>query len=101
MLIEYKFKFEKNGLTVTQQVGSGASGSYASGGPVVEQNSLRASFRESQAANVARPGAGGNGFSGHLGGGGGRPSSGTAPVTLIGPFIMCCPCDDPQKEQKK
>ena len=101
MLIEYKFKFEKNGLTITQRVGSGSSGPHATGESIVEENSLKASFQESKAASTAGPKAGGNGLSGHTGGnGGGPPGSGTAPVTFIGPFIMYCPCEDSQKEGK-
>ncbi len=102
MLIEYKFKFEKNGFTITQQIGSGTSGSYPTGGSVVEERSLKASFQETKASTAASgPKAGGNGFGGHYGGNGGpHVSSGTAPATFIGPFIMCCPHDDSQKENK-
>ena len=110
MLIEYKFKFEKNGLTIVQQVGSGASDSHAILGHIVEQNSLSASYQESLAENAAGPKAGGGngrtpgggGGNGRIpGGGGGLPASGIAPVTFIGPFIMCCPHDDAKKEDKE
>jgi hypothetical protein len=101
MLIEYNFKFEKNGLTVTQRVGpGGASGSPRASGGVVEQNALKASFRESRQASAAKPRSGG-GPGGNIGGnGGGPPDSGTAPVTFIGPFVMCCPSDDSTKDDK-
>ena len=99
MLIEYKFKFEKNGLTIVQQVGSGALDSHAILGHTVEQNFLRASYQESLAANAAGLKAGGgNGRT--PGGGGDLPAFGTTPVTFIGPFIMCCPSEDSKKQDK-
>ncbi len=113
MLIEYQFKFERNGLTITQRVEPEDSESQAAEGVLAEENSLKASFQESQKASAAmtaqsggggpvkKPGGGGGGPVKKPGGGGSGPTGfGTAQITIIGPFIMCCPSDDPKKENK-
>ena len=108
MLIEYKLKFEKNGLTLTQRIEPGTSGSQGNAGTFTEENSLKASFQESKAATASGPKPGGGpgdepGPGGHGPGddpGPGGSGFGTAPVTIIGPFILCCPSDDSKKEGK-
>ena len=106
MLIEYQFKFEKNGLTLKQRIEPSASGSSGNGEVFVEANALRASYQECGQAStaesqpsIAQPKSGG-GPADDPSSGGGPTGFGTAPVTFIGPFIMCCPCDDSKKEKK-
>ena len=107
-MIEYKFKFEKNGFTLTQQIEPGASDSKATGKALVEANALKASFEESKQTKAAQPKSGG-GPNGEVGSGGGPNGEvgsggggfGTAPVTIIGPFVMCCPHEDSKKEGKE
>jgi hypothetical protein len=52
MLIEYKFKFEKNGLTVAEQIEPGISDSQRNRG-CHEENLLRAAYQESEEAYAA------------------------------------------------
>lgn len=102
MLIEYTFKFEKNGLTIMQRVEPSASNSHVTERQMVDEKSLKASHEESKTANAAEPKPGGNGLTGHIGGDKKDISSPgtTAPVTFIGPFIMCYQCDNSKKEEE-
>jgi hypothetical protein len=98
MLIEYQFKFEKNGFTLTQRIESGASDKQGkTKQQVAEENSVKASYQESEAASIAGPKTGGSPSS--------TPGetflkfdSGAGPAILIGPFIMCCPCGNSNEE---
>ena len=119
MLVEYQLKFEKNGLTITQRVEPSVSGGQTSRSTFAEQNYLRASFQESKKAGtdtaplrpatspsaggggpVGPPNSGGGGPVGPPNSGGGPTGFGTAPVTFIGPFIMCCPSDDSKSSKE-
>ncbi len=118
MLIEYNITFEKDGLTIKQRVDTSASGSQGKVVGAVAENSLKSSFQKSKATNTSVPLAGGGpgdvpgsgGGPGDVPGSGGGPGDvpgsggggpvGTAPITIIGPFIMCCPSSDSKKEGK-
>ncbi|MFL6464694.1 MAG: hypothetical protein ACJ73N_09835 [Bryobacteraceae bacterium] len=99
MLIEHKIKLETNGLTITQRIESGFQTPPLKSQAGVEQKRLSTSFAASQAANaVPSPSAaakhvgGGNRAENPRGPGGGDPgSSGSGPVTIIGPIILICP----------
>ena len=98
MLIEYKVKFEKDGLTITQQVKQDSSRVQAKPAAPVKQNALGASLQESQTPGIASRQAGGGPDEQDPGGGpdeqdpGGTPATGGGPMTIIGPFIFLCPC---------
>ncbi|MDQ2843697.1 MAG: hypothetical protein M3Y72_22185 [Acidobacteriota bacterium] len=108
MLIEYNITFEKDGLTIKQRVDTSASGSQGKVVGAVAENSLKSSFQKSKATNTSVPLAGGGpgdvpgsgGGPGDVPGSGGGGPVGTAPITIIGPFIMCCPSSDSKKEGK-
>ncbi len=82
MLIEYRIRFDKDTLIITQRIDSDSSASKAKAGSPIEQGQLGSSIDDT----------------GVLGGGpnekepGGAPfSSGSAPITFIGPIIFTCP----------
>jgi hypothetical protein len=110
MQIEYKIRFQKDGLTVSETIDTnGTAGAVRPAAPVV-QNWLRASFAEHQAAasisaqsgaQSDSPEGGGPGNRPRGGGPGNRPRGGTpvsdgTPVTIIGPFIFLCPPKEPE-----
>lgn len=97
MLIEYKLKFEKNGLTLTQRVEPEIRGTGGLTANFAEGNWLRASHQESQQANAAGPRSG-SGPGDPIQSGNGPFFEGAAPVTFIGPFIICCPHEDSTKK---
>src|SRR5258708_1959860 len=99
MLIEYKIKFENDGLTITQRVEPGASRTQPAKQSVFSGVTHSKHLSRSFAASVGGgPGdetgtGGGPGDETGTGGGpgdetgtGGGPGSG--PVTILGPFIM-------------
>jgi hypothetical protein len=89
MLIEYKIKFEKDGLTITQRVEQSGSTAQVKPGTPVEGNLLPKSKEEIVAAPATKPrsGAGPNDETGDTGAGG----FGSAPIILIGPIVLCHP----------
>ncbi len=108
MQIEYSIKFQKDGFTITESIdtGGGAAASVKPGAPVA-QNSLGASFQDSQSAgNPAGSGQGGGPHDRSPGGGphdrspGGGPADG-APITIIGPFIFLCRPHEPEADHGK
>ena len=98
MLIEYKIKFEKDGLTITQRLAQSDSTAQVKPGVPVEGTLLPKSQAEIVAPPTAKPLQGGNP--------GDEPSSGTgpnnlgtAPIILIGPIVLCHP--HPAKDDKE
>ena len=82
MLIEYKIRFDKDALIITQRINSDGSASTPKPGAPIEQGQLGNTIDDA----------------GVLGGspndkepGGGPFSSGSAPITFIGPIIFTCP----------
>lgn len=107
MLIEYQFKFEKNGFTLTQRIESGASNQQGETEQHVrEEKGVKASYQQGEPATGAGPKSG----AGPKPGGSPGPNlgevfrgfnSGAGLATFIGPFIIWCPPDDSNKENKK
>jgi hypothetical protein len=99
MLTEYKFKLEKDGLTITQRLDPGNSEPLPT---FKANNALQASFQESKSVNATSPKSGGSTADDPGPGGGRIPGSGAAPITIIGPNIfICCPCSHPHNEKKE
>jgi hypothetical protein len=116
MLTEYKFKLEKDGLTITQRVEPGNSQPLPT---FKANNALQASFQESKSANAENkspnatspkpggssaddPGPGGSSADDPGPGGGRFGGTASAPITIIGPNIfMCCPCSHPHQEKQE
>jgi hypothetical protein len=98
MLIEYKIKFEKDGLTITQRLGSSAQQAKPDA-PVVE-HILAESHEQTLAVHAAGPRPAGNPAD--------QPSVGTgpdgfgtmAPIILIGPIILSPPPASADDEAK-
>jgi hypothetical protein len=99
MLIEYKIRFDGDGVTISQRIEPGENeGSVrvttGSDGSVVTARELPASFQTAQAASAASsPGGGtsdksgvGGGTSDKSGVGGGEAD--TAPIIIFGPIIV-------------
>jgi hypothetical protein len=98
MVIEYKIKFEKDGLTITQRLGSSAQQAKPDA-PVVE-HMLGETHEQSLATRVARPSKGsGPGDSPDIGTGPDGFGS-TAPIILIGPIILSPPSAGADDEAK-
>jgi hypothetical protein len=90
MLIEYKIKFEKDGLTITQRLEPRASAPVKPDAPTVE-HTLGETKEQSVAAHAARPRkAAGPGDSPDIGTGPDGFGT-TAPIILIGPIILSPP----------
>jgi hypothetical protein len=92
VLIEYDITFGKQKVKIKQRVQQ-TNLSFSASDLPKGQKLLRASYAESLAArNLATgaPGAVGSAID-NPGGTGGVP--GTAPATIIGPFVMVCPCE--------
>ena len=102
MFIEYKIKFQKDGLTITECIEPGSTAPQVKEGTPVAQNALLASFQASKAA-ASTSGQGGAPNAPPKGGGPNEPPKGGgpneppkgggaaadgAPITLIGPFIF-------------
>jgi hypothetical protein len=106
MLTEYKFKLEKDGLTITQRLDPGNSEPLPT---FKANNALQASFQESKSANaenkspnVTSPKPGGSSADDPGPGSGRFTGSGAAPITIIGPNIfICCPCSHPHQEKQE
>ena len=104
MLIEYKIKFEKDGLTITQRLEPRAAAPVkpdapVPGGPAVE-HILGETHKQSLAAHAARPRkAGGPGDSPDIGTGPDGFGT-TAPIILIGPIILSPPPASADDEAK-
>ena len=102
MLIEYKIKFRRDGLAITQRVDSSAQTPPVKFQGAVEQNVLRVSFTASQQANASNPQIpataspataqeGGAPVSNPKNPGGSPLESSSGPITIIGPFLFLCP----------
>lgn len=108
MLIEYKVKYDKDGLTITEKIEGGSSGNQPKPGAPIVAKSLAANFEESQTASAGTSTLGGGPNPSDIGGGpnprdvgGAGAGLGSGPVTIIGPFIFLCPHhhaakDDPE-----
>ena len=97
MLVEYKIKFEKDGLTITQRLEPSGSTAQVKPGVPVEGNLLPKLKAEIVAAPATQPLAGGDPTDGPSSGTG--PDLGTAPIILIGPIVLCHP--HPAKDDKE
>jgi hypothetical protein len=80
MLIEYKIKFEKDGLTITQRVEPSASVT-----PPVQPSAVGDLTVAKHLPSAFSAGKGGDGGP-EIGPGGGGPES--SPVTILGPIIF-------------
>jgi hypothetical protein len=114
VLIEHKITFENDCLTITQRIQAGGSTAQIKQDAPLAQKLLAKTHAESLATFAAQPAtqpppAGGAGDNpgdtggpgdnpGDTGGPGdnpsdtGGPNAGTAPITLIGPIVLCCRC---------
>jgi hypothetical protein len=100
MLIEYKIKFEKDGLTITQRLEPRTSAQVKSDAPVVD-HILGETHEQSVAARAARPRKG-SGPSDSPDIGTGPDGFGTtAPIILIGPIILSPPAASADDEAKE
>ena len=109
MSIKYKLKYQKNGLTITQEIDSSDSLSPVKPGAGAFAKALQGTFKESKAAAQKDAGTssevGGGLDPNDVGGGldpndrGGAAVPGVGnPITIFGPFIFMCPDQDDSKE---
>ena len=91
MLIENKIQMTKDGLIISQRIGTTSVSGQPQPGIVIEHNELGASIEDSKAGMIAKADNrdyGGDGPGGRDGPGG--SASGSAPVNVIGPIIFIC-----------
>ena len=101
MLIEYKVKFEKDGLLITQRIEQGDAISGVKPDAPVVQKTLGPTFQDSEATTASSSASGGSSASRDEGGDsasrdeGGTGALGSGPITIFGPFIFMRPPTPP------
>ena len=100
MLIENKIQMTKDGLVISQRIGTTSVSSQPQPGIVIEHNELGASIEDSKAGMMAKGDNrdyGGDGPNDRDGPGG--SGTGSAPVNVIGPIIFICAPKSPDTEK--